>query len=147
MKQSFTLINPRIRGNAARAIADAPDGYRVTISAPSRSGDQNAMFHAICGDVAKAAHQFFGKARDQDDWKMLLISAHNIATTDDDNGFKREIVEGIEGELVVLRESSAQMRVGRMASLITYCLAYCDTNGIALTETRRGGFLDERDAV
>ena len=142
MKQSFTLINPRIRGNAARAIADAPDGYRVTISAPSRSGDQNAMFHAICGDVSKSGLKFRGKPRPLWVWKVLLISAHATATGDGS-----DVVGGLEGEIVNIRESSSDMSVTRMASLITYCIAYCDVNEIPLLETRRGGFLDERDAV
>ncbi|RVG78232.1 recombinase, partial [Sinorhizobium meliloti] len=32
--------------------------------------------------------------------------------------------------------------VGRAASLITYAIAFCDTNGIHLSETIRGGFHD-----
>jgi hypothetical protein len=41
-----------------------------------------------------------------------------------------------------IRESTARMSVGRAASLITYAIAFCDTNGIHLTETIRGGFYD-----
>jgi hypothetical protein len=79
-----------------------------------------------------------GKPRKKDVWKVLLISAHAAAT---DEG--SEVVPGLEGEFVNIRESSALMSVRRAASLITYALAYCDTNGIALHETRRGGFLEE----
>jgi hypothetical protein len=34
------------------------------------------------------------------------------------------------------------MNVARAASLITYALAFCDSNGVHLTETIRGGYLD-----
>tara|TARA_R110000822_G_scaffold27790_3_gene82685 strand:- start:5375 stop:5794 length:420 start_codon:yes stop_codon:yes gene_type:complete len=139
MRQSFTLISPRVRVNAARAIGEAPDGYRVTISAPGRSGDQSAMFHAICGDISKSGREFLGEPRPLWVWKVLLISAHATATGDGS-----DVVDGLEGEIVNIRESSADMSVARMASLITYCLAYCDTNGIALTETIKGGFYDDR---
>ncbi|MDO9982934.1 recombination protein NinB, partial [Glaesserella parasuis] len=37
-----------------------------------------------------------------------------------------------EGELVNIRESTAQMSVKRMASLIEYVQAYCDLNGVIL---------------
>ena len=141
-KQSFVLVNDRVRDNAMRALASAPDGRLVTIAEPTRTNDQNAMFHAICGDIAKSGHKFAGKPRSAKVWKVLLISAH-AAATDEGN----EIVPGLEGEFVNIRESSALMSVKRAASLITYTLAFCDTNGIALTETKRGGFMDERVAA
>jgi hypothetical protein len=136
-KRTFILRSPEIRRNAMHRIAHVPDGYVVTIAEPKRSNDQNAMFHAICGDIAKSGHKFLGKPRPAHVWKVLLISAH-AAATDEPN----EIVPGLEGEFVNIRESSALMSVRRAASLITYTLAYCDLNGIQLTETRRGGFLD-----
>jgi len=141
-KKTFHLVNPRVRDNAMNALFDAPDNYVVTISEPTRSSDQNAMFHAICGDIAKSGHLFTGKPRKPEVWKVLLISAHAAAT---DEG--SEVVPGLEGEFVNIRESSALMSVRRAASLITYTLAYCDTNGIPLTETRKGGWLDEARAA
>lgn len=107
-----------------------------------RSLDQNAMFHAICGDIAKSGHLFIGKPRKPEVWKVLLISGHAAATAEGS-----EVVPGLEGEFVNIRESSALMSVRRAASLITYTLAYCDTNGIPLTETRKGGWLDEARAA
>lgn len=133
----FVLINDRVRRNAAQAIADAPDGYVVTVAEPKRSSDQNAMFHAICSDIEKSGHKFLGKPRAAAVWKVLLISGH-AAETDEGS----EVVPGLEGEFVNIRESSALMSVRRAASLITYTLAYCDTNGIPLTETRKGGWLE-----
>ena len=141
-RQTFNLVNDRVRDNAERALREAPDNYAVTIAPRTRSNDQNAMFHAICSDVAKSGHKFGGKARPAKTWKVLFISAH-AAATDEGN----EIVPGLEGEFVNIRESSALMSVRRAASLITYCLAYCDTNQIQLNETRRGGFLDQTRAA
>lgn len=137
-RQSFILVNPTVRGNAVRAIIDAPQGYRVTISEPKRSQDQSAMFHAICGDLAKSRHPFAGKPRSAAVWKVLLISAHAAATNEGS-----EVIPGIEGEFVNIRESTALMSVRRAGSLITYALAYCDTNGVPLTETRRGGWMED----
>lgn len=139
-KQTFTLVTPLVRQNAFRALRDAPPRYVVTIAEPTRSSDQNAMFHAICSDIAKSGHLFLGKPRRPEVWKVLLISGHAAATNEGS-----EVVPGLEGEFVNIRESSALMSVRRAASLITYTLAYCDTNGIPLTETHKGGWLDHRE--
>ena len=141
-RQTFFLVNERVHQNAIRALHDAQEGFVVTIAPKSRSSDQNAMFHAICSDIAKSGHLFAGQSRKADAWKVLLISGHATAT-----GEGSEVVPGLEGEFVNIRESSALMSVKRAASLITYCLAYCDMNGIALTETHKGGWMDARDAA
>lgn len=141
-KKTFYLVNDRVRANALHEIEQAPDRYVVTIAEPTRSSDQNAMFHAICGDIAKSGHLFIGKPRKPEVWKVLLISAHAAATSEGS-----EVVPGLEGEFVNIRESSALMSVRRAASLITYTLAFCDTNGIPLTETRKGGWLEQRAAA
>jgi hypothetical protein len=136
-EQGFVLVNDRVRSNALDAVRSAPDEYVVTVVPKTRTNGQNRMFHAICTDIAKSGHKFAGKPRPARVWKVLLISAH-AAATDEGN----EVVPGLEGEFVNIRESSALMSVRRAASLITYCLAYCDTNGIQLHETERGGFMD-----
>ncbi len=141
-RQTFILVTDRVRDNALAAVRNALPGRVVTVAEPGRTTPQNAMFHAICGDIAKSGHKFLGKPRGAKVWKVLLISAH-AAATDEGN----EVVPGLEGEFVNIRESSALMSVRRAASLITYTLAYCDTNEIPLTETRKGGFLDEREAA
>ncbi|WP_457586176.1 recombination protein NinB [Ensifer canadensis] len=141
-KQTFILINDRVRANALAAIAAAGEGCAVTIGPKTRSVDQNAKFHAICTDVARSHMTWAGKRRDAEAWKVLLVSAHTVATKDDPGAPSPEIVPGLEGEFVNIRESTARMSVGRAASLITYAIAFCDTNGIHLTETIRGGFHD-----
>lgn len=141
-RKTFVLINDKVRDNAAKAIAEAFDRYVVTISPPTRSGGQNAMFHAICSDVARSGHKFLGKPRTLDAWKVLFISGHAEATREGN-----EVVPGLEGEFVNIRESSARMTVGRASSLIEYTLAYCRTNEIPLTESRRRGFLPDARAA
>lgn len=136
-RQSFTLINPHVRRNAVNAIMAAADGSRVIVSAAKRSNEQSDKFHAICGDIAKSHMTWAGKRRSLDEWKVLLVSGHTKATAGE-----VEFVPGLEGEFVNIRESTARMSVGRAASLITYALAFCDSNGIHLTETIRGGYLD-----
>lgn len=129
MRQTFTLLtypHPS-RDRALNAVRDAPDGYVVQIGEPTRNGDQNAKFHALCTDVAKAGTKWAGKSRSAAEWKVLFVSGHSIAT-----GQGADMVPGLENEFVNLRESTARMSKRRSASLIEYVLAFCATNGIRI---------------
>lgn len=134
-KQRFILINDRVRRNAVDAVIRAAAGSAVTVGSATRSLDQNAKFHAICTDIANSPMTWAGKRRSAEEWKVLLVSGHTKATEGE-----VEFVPGLEGEFVNIRESTSRMSVKRAASLITYAIAFCDTNGVHLTETIRGGF-------
>ena len=110
------------RLRALEAVSKAPDGLILTIKDSTRSLDQNAKFHALCNDAAKTM-TYMGRVLKTDQWKVLFISGHAIATK-----IGADMIPGLEGEFVNLRESSAQMGVKRMASLIEYTQAYIDSN-------------------
>ena len=129
MKKVFVLAHETARRRCQEAVWDSPDGYRVEISEPKRTNDQNAKFHALTSDIAKSGHQWLGKPRDAAQWKVLLVSGHAVATKEGS-----EIVPGLEGEFVNLRESTAAMSKKRGASLIEYTLAYMAMNEIHITE-------------
>lgn len=135
-KQRFILISPRVRSNAILAVKEARDGYTVTVAPPTRSLDQNAKLHAICADLAASPMQWFGRRRGADEWKVLLVSGHTKATQGE-----VDIVPGIEGEMVNVRESTARMSVARASSLLEYAIAFCASHGVELHETKRGGFI------
>ena len=139
MAQRFILINELVRGNAMTAVRGLPEGWSVSVSEPKRSNDQNAKFHAMLTDLSRSPMKWAGKRRTVDEWKALIISGHSVAS---DN--KGEVIPGLEGEFVAIRESSASMSVRRAASLIEYLMAFCVSNGVELHETERCGFLSER---
>lgn len=118
----FILINDSVRQRAKQAIDDAPVGYSCVIKEATRSNYQSAKFHAICGDLAKLGLDWAGKKRNLDEWKVLLVSGHAVATKHD-----AEVIEGLEGELVSIRESTASMSKARSSSLIEYSLAIYET--------------------
>lgn len=119
------------RPAAHRAIDEAPDGNVMTLAEPTRNAEQNAKFHAICGDIAKSGAQWAGKTRTADQWKVLLVSGHATATKEG-----AEMVPGLEGEFVNIRESTALMSVRRSSSLIEYALAFCAMHGVRLSQPR-----------
>lgn len=120
--RTFVLSHDIARLNAIEAVRTAPAGQVVQIKEPTRNGDQNAKFHAICSDFAKSKIQWAGKRRTLDEWKVLLISGHAVATKQG-----AEIVPGLENEFVNIRESSARMSKSRMCSLIEYSQAMYET--------------------
>ena len=124
-KRYFVLVHETARNRAAIALKEAPEGYQVTIEPPKRSGAQNRIFHALCGDIARAGVEWGGKKRTDEEWKVLLISAHGAATKQ-----PGEVIPGLEGEFVAIRESSAKMNKARANSLIEYTLAFCAGLGV-----------------
>lgn len=60
---------------------------------------------------------------------MLLVSGHAHATKEG-----AEVVPGIEGELVSIRESTALMSIRRGASLIDYAQSFAAMNGVKLND-------------
>ena len=124
-KRIFRLAHPEARRRAMACVAEAPDGWRVTVEPQKRSLEQNAKFHALCADIAASGLEWCGKERTAAQWKVLLVSGHAVATKEG-----AEILPGIEGEFVNIRESTAAMSKRRGASLIEYTLAFCALRGV-----------------
>ena len=117
------------RHHLAEKVANLPEGYDIKAGPRSRSLDQNAMLHAMCGQLSKCL-EFAGAKRTLEQWKILLISGHAIATK-----HGADMLPGLEGEWVNLRESSASMTVQRLNSLIEYALAYGAQHGVKFHDT------------
>lgn len=124
--RTFIIANPTVRARCSAWLAtDCPDGWVIKAQPPKRSLEQNAIFHAICEDIARSPVQWGGKRRTAAQWKVLLVSGHAIATKEG-----AEMVPGLEGEFVNLRESTAAMSKRRGSSLIEYAKAFCAQNDV-----------------
>lgn len=128
-KRILRLVSNAVRQRAIDAIWGAPDEAVVTIAEPTRNADQNAKFHALCTDLAKSGVQWAGKPRTAAQWKVLMVSGHAMATNEG-----AEIIPGVEGEFVNIRESTALMSKRRGSSLIEYTVAFLVTHGIEMRE-------------
>ena len=126
-KQTFRLLNAQqghqvLASAWLNAKAALMAGHRLVLELrpEKRSSDQNAHFHALCSDIARAGVPWAGKKRNATEWKVLIVSGHATATKQG-----ADMVPGLEGEFVNLRESTASMSKARAASLIEYTLAFC----------------------
>lgn len=132
MKQQYFLISPAIQRNCLQFIAALPAGSEcnlmVEIREKTRNDAQNAKLHAMFSDLSAQA-KWSGEVLTLEQWKVLMISAHTVAT-----GEPNLLTVGIEGEVVNLRESSAKMSVKRMASLIEYVTAWGVQNGVVFRD-------------
>ena len=120
MRATFYLVNDRARQSALDYVSTAPMGHVVQVKEPTRNLEQNAKFHAICADLDGVP--WAGKPRDATAWKVLLVSGHAVATKDG-----AEMIPGLEGEFVNIRESTAVMSKKRSSSLIEYAQAFVAT--------------------
>lgn len=98
--------------------------YAVEVRPLTRTDPQNKLLHALFGDLAHQA-KWQNEKLTAEQWKMLMISAHTIATKE-----PNKMVIGLEGEVVNLRESSAKMSVARLNSLIEYVIAWGASQGV-----------------
>ncbi|MEC5363573.1 recombination protein NinB [Escherichia coli] len=129
-RQRYHLINESVRANALNAVKSAPDKFIIDIRKPTRKLSQNAKFHAMVADISRQV-QWCGRWLKPEQWKVLLISGHAVATKQE-----ADVLPGLEGEYVNIRESSAQMSVKRMASLIEYTTAWAIGQGVRFTDGR-----------
>lgn len=134
-KKQFFLRSNQVRLNCIEFIKELPTDDKkplvVKIQPMTRSLEQNSKLHALLSDISKQC-EFNGKKRDIDTWKMIMVSAHTVAT-----GGQVEIATGLEGEDINLRESTAKMSVKRSASLIEYIIAWGVENGVKFNDTWR----------
>ncbi len=128
-RRTFRIAHEEARRRAKEAVENAPAGHIVIVQEPTRNGEQNAKFHALCSDLAKSGLQWAGKARNAAAWKVLMVSGHAIATKEG-----AEIVPGVEGEWINIRESTATMTKRRGSSLIEYTVAFCASHEVEMQE-------------
>ena len=122
----YIVRTPQIAAKAFRDLQGLDYPFRLRVQpGEGRNLDQNAKFHAICHDLSKSGLKWAGKERTTEEWKALLVSGHAVAT-----GRGGEVVPGIEGEFVSIRESTAQMSKARSSSLIEYATAFAVSSGI-----------------
>lgn len=127
MSRLFFLAHDLARKRALACVAEAPAGYRVEVSPPTRSPSQNALLHALLGEIA-AQVPWAGRKRDPECWKRLMTAAWLRA-----RGESVEVLPAIDGHGIdVVFRRTSQLTKAECAELITFVQAWADEH---LTET------------
>jgi hypothetical protein len=114
-KRVFKLVHGMARSGAVVAVNQAPEGYVVTISEPTRSLDQNAAMWPILQAFADQLQWPVNGAMvwmTPDEWKDVLSAA-----------FKRETVRvamGLDGGMVMLGSRTSKFGVREMSDFIEF---------------------------
>ena len=114
-KRVFKLVHAQARANAANAVQEAPHGYCVTVSEPTRSLDQNAAMWPILQAFADQLQWPVNGEMvwmEPEDWKAVLSAA-----------FKRESVRvamGMDGGMVMLGSRTSKFSVREMSEFIEF---------------------------
>ena len=128
-KGIYVLSHNQARERAIDHLLKSPATTVVLFKEPTRTLEQNALAHSLFRQIADSGLTWSGRKLSEDQWKVLLVSGHAIAT-----GHEADIVPGIENELVNLRESTANMSIKRLSSLIEYTQAFMAEHDIPIQE-------------
>jgi hypothetical protein len=126
MTRIFVIgAHPEARGRALAYVAEAPDEFVVTVGALRRNGSQNALLHALLGEVS-ARVEWAGKKRSTEVWKRLLCAAWLRA-----EGESIELLPAVDGHGVdFVYAPTSDLTKTQFASLIEYVTAYAAENQV-----------------
>jgi hypothetical protein len=124
--KQFFIINEQNRDRIANVVRVTPDGMCVTIREASKTRDQEAKYHAMCGDIAKCC-EFMGEKVEGEDWKRLLIDAFARVKASMGEPLKQggRIVPSLDGTgIVQLGIQSRKFTKKEASEFIEYLYAY-----------------------
>ena len=115
MKKFYIMAHAQARALARQAVQDAPEGYAVTISEPTRNLDQNAAQWPILQAFADQIQWPINGRMEwltPDDWKDVLTCA-----------FKRETVRvamGMDGGMVMLGQRTSKFSKAQFSEWLEF---------------------------
>lgn len=138
-KQTFILAHDTARRRAVAAVSDAPAGYMVTVSEPTKKRVQEERYHAMIGDIAKQI-QVFGRQWDADDMKRILVDdfAEQMRIAGTPLHHDSRVTPSLDGRRIVqLGIQTREFRVREASAFIEYLFALGAEHGIKWSEPMR----------
>jgi hypothetical protein len=115
----YVLAHDQARQRAQKAVKDAPDGYVVKITEPTRNLEQNALLWTLLEKVSKTV-VWHGQKLNADDWKNIFSASLK----------KTRVVPGIDGGFVVCGQSTSKMSKRDFSELCELIFAFGAQNGV-----------------
>jgi hypothetical protein len=123
VKRAFILAHPEARRRAMAAVAEAPEGFSVTVAPPSRNTAQNARLWALLTEISDQV-DWHGQKLTKDEWKDVFTA-----------GLKRQkVVPGLDGGFVVLGSSTSRMSKAELSDLMELISAFGAERGVEFAE-------------
>jgi hypothetical protein len=125
-KQTFVMSHDLARRRAMQAVADAPAGYVIQVSEPTRSLEQNARMWAMLADISRQV-VWHGKKLDADSWKAVFTASLK----------KLNVVPNLTNDgFVVLGMSTSKMSKAEMSELQTLMEAFGAEHSVVWSDER-----------
>lgn len=125
-KRTFILAHDQARRNALRFVEEAPAGYCVTVSEPTRNLEQNAAMWAMLTDVSEQV-VWHGRRLSPESWKHIFSSSLK----------KQDVVPGLDGGFVVLGQSTSSMTKREMSDLLELIQAFGAQHDVHFNHTEK----------
>lgn len=128
-RRLFVLSHPEARRRAMSAVAEAPEGFVVTVQEPKRNSDQNALLWVLLTAFAEQLEWPVNGAMVKlapEEWKDLLSAA-----------YKREsqrVAMGIDGGMVMLGLRTSKMGKRQFAEFVEFIHATAAHRGVVFDE-------------
>ena len=127
LKKTFVMAHAVARANALQAVEDAPEGYVITVSEPTRSFEQNAAQWPILQAFADQLQWPVNGSMEwltPEEWKDILTAA-----------FRRETVRvamGLDGGMVMLGARTSKFSKGQFSEWLDFLNATASARGVEL---------------
>lgn len=122
-KQTYIMAHDMARQRAVQAVKEAPEGYAVTVSEPSRTLDQNAaQWPYLAGFAAQKELCINGvmqKVTD-DDWKDVLTGVWNGETR----------MAAFDGKVIMLPRRTSKMGKKVFSDWMEFLVAMAAQSGV-----------------
>lgn len=122
-RRTFIMAHSEARRRAMAAVADAPQGYAVTVAPPKRSLEQNAALWARLGEIAEQV-EWHGQHLAAAEWKDVFSAALK----------KQKAVPGIDGGFVILGSSTSRMSKAELSDLLELIASFGAERGVQFAE-------------
>ncbi len=117
------LTGPVARRAACEFIAQAPEGFVVRVTEPTRSLEANAKLWACLHDVS-AQVDWHGQKLGAEEWKDIFTAALKRA----------KVVPGLDGDFVVCGQSTSRMSKRDFSELLELMMAFGAEHGVQWSE-------------
>jgi predicted HicB family RNase H-like nuclease len=122
-KQTYILAHDVARQRAIQAIKDAPEGWAVTVSEPTRTLDQNAAQWPYLAGFAAQKQLCINGAMEwvtDDDWKDVLTGCWN--------GEMR--MAAFDGKVIMLPQRTSKMGKRTFSDWMEFLVAMAAQSGV-----------------
>ncbi len=122
-KQTFILAHDVARQRAVQAVKEAPEGYAVSVSEPTRSLDQNAaQWPYLAGFAAQKQLCINGSMQwvTDDDWKDVLTGCWNQETR----------MAAFDGKVMMLPQRTSKMGKKVFSDWMEFLVAMAAQSGV-----------------